>query len=165
MDNCGIHSTDISGCRGQISTICLPPNCTSVHQQMDLGSIENWKKIYRKKLWKCIVNNLECSKKPRDESSSLKAGMKGLSEGFDPHILDVCVIDEERWAPVTQETDVSCRIKANVLSLGMNNSLSLECGKFKVSSPIDNVEDFFGQLQNLSLHVHRSDVYHDVVRM
>ena len=47
MDNCGPHGTDIVDHTGQIQIITLPPNCTGVHQPMDLGIIASWKSKYR----------------------------------------------------------------------------------------------------------------------
>ena len=44
MDNCGPHGAEISDPLGQVQTIVLPPNCTSVHQPMDQGIIQALKK-------------------------------------------------------------------------------------------------------------------------
>ena len=34
----------------------------------------------------------------------MKAGMKGLDEGYDPHMLDVCDLIYEAWEDVSERT-------------------------------------------------------------
>eukprot|EP00171_Calliarthron_tuberculosum_P022414 IDg22414t1 len=41
--------------------------------------------------------------------------MKGMEEGYDPHMLDVARISDRSWDDVTEDTLARCWIKANVL--------------------------------------------------
>ena len=39
LDNCGPHGAEVTDPLGQVKILPLPPNCTSVHQPMDMGII------------------------------------------------------------------------------------------------------------------------------
>lgn len=47
MDNAGSHDSNTVDPRGQVRIECFPPNCTSVHQPMDMGIIASIKVKYR----------------------------------------------------------------------------------------------------------------------
>ena len=47
MDNCGSHGNDLTDSLKQVRIFALPPNCTSLHQPMDMGVIASWKVRYR----------------------------------------------------------------------------------------------------------------------
>jgi len=39
MDNCGPQGAEVVDPSGPVQILLLPPNCTSVHQPMDMGII------------------------------------------------------------------------------------------------------------------------------
>ena len=47
MDDAGSHNSNEIDNRSQVRILCLPPNCTSVHQPMDMGIIAAIKVKYR----------------------------------------------------------------------------------------------------------------------
>lgn len=114
MDNCCPHGADISDIREQIETLTLPPNCTNVHQLMDMCIIAAWKKRYLYHILRQIMSELESRQELRDNCSSVLAGMRGMTEGFDPHILDVTSMVKDSWDEVFKKKILWCFIKAEV---------------------------------------------------
>ena len=99
----------------------LSPNCTSLHQPMDMGIISTWKLKYRSLLIRAIVEDLETRQQQLDYSTALNQGIRGLSEGHDPHLLDVAKMVERSWAQVTLMTIFRCWVKSTVLSRAISD--------------------------------------------
>ena len=59
MDNCGPHGAAISDPLGQVRIATLPPNCTAVHQPMDMSIIAALKGGYQYKLLNQILESIE----------------------------------------------------------------------------------------------------------
>lgn len=89
MDSCGSYGADLSGPRGQVTIMTLPSNCTSLYQPMDMGIISTWKLKCRSLLVRAIVNDLDSRHQRRDDKAALLQGMRRLSEGRVPHLLDI----------------------------------------------------------------------------
>lgn len=91
MDNCGSHGDDLTDGVKQVRIFSLPPNCSSLHQPMDMGVITPWKARYHHTLLRDMIMTLETreERKKMAIDCKLKPGMKGFNEGHDPHMLDV----------------------------------------------------------------------------
>ena len=129
MDNCGPHATDVLDVNGQASILTLPPNCTSLFQPIDMGVIATLKAKYKSRLLKKILHAIEERENLRNAAKGMKAGMKGLDEGHDPHMLDVTELLKDAWDDVTLRTVARCWGKANILPRGLQADLDNEHGK------------------------------------
>ena len=78
---------------------------------------------------KIIGQNLPYREELRRTASKMKAGTKGLDEGFDPHMLDVSDILCTAWSKITVKTIARCWIKADILPREMHLLLRDEHGK------------------------------------
>lgn len=73
---------------------------------MDMGVIAALKLNYKSRLFKRISATIEHRNVLREGAKKLKAGLKGLYEGHDPHMLDVHDlifktredVSEKRWS-------------------------------------------------------------------
>lgn len=90
LDNCCADDSDMADLRGQVSIIPLPPNCTALHQPIDLGIIAEFKLGYKKYLLTGILFNFETREEHRAAATKLPRGMQGLIDGYDPDVLDAC---------------------------------------------------------------------------
>ncbi len=87
MVNAGSHSNLRDICE-QVTVIPLPPNVTAVHKPMDMGVISTWKQTDRRFLVRKLVQNIESRAERRELNQGRTYGLKGLAEGYDPHMLD-----------------------------------------------------------------------------
>lgn len=166
MDNCGPHGTDVQDVRNQVTLFTLPPNCTAIHQPMDMGVIAAWKRRYRGLLLKAIVRDLESRRQRRDDSRALRAGMRGLGEGHDPHMLDVARLVEQSWNAVDAVGISRCWIKAEVLPVDKVAELNAVHGRMRNTSGDATVREMTDMLRRLSLDADRRDpIYPQVVEM
>lgn len=96
---------------------------------MDMGLIASWKALYRCELLQQLMADFENRKERRDRYKALMNGIKGLEEGFEPHILDVARLLRKAgiWYPLTMWLDVGSRPK--VFPLGMEIDLVVEFGR------------------------------------
>lgn len=129
MDNCGPHGSDVSDSRGQVTIFPLPPNCTSIHQPMDLGVIAEWKALYRRNLLIELMDDIENQETLREQHKSKANGMKGLAEGTDPHMLDVTRLCAMSWEDVTQDAIARCWARSGILPLSDRADLEQVSGK------------------------------------
>lgn len=53
----------------------------------------------------------------REKNSELHAGMKGLSEGYEPSMLDVAILFKESCDCMSEITARICLIESKVLSI------------------------------------------------
>ena len=164
MDNCGPHGADISDGRGQVTIYPLPPNCTALHQPMDLGVIAEWKAHYRRNLLVEMMDDIENQEARRDQNKKRPGGMKGLAEGYDPHMLDVSRLCQKSWDDVKSEEIARCWSKSGILSMSDTADLVQSSGKVKRSQRECTVmSDILGLFQNMSLEalsvlLHDSDI-------
>jgi hypothetical protein len=61
MDNCSCHIVDTTRFQN-VELFFLPPNCTSTHQLLDQGIIQNFKVLYRCLLLQCRLEQLKQGK-------------------------------------------------------------------------------------------------------
>jgi hypothetical protein len=61
VDNCAAHPKDTSFLRN-VKVIQYPANCTSVLQPLDLGVINSYKQLYRKRLVQTAVYLMDAGK-------------------------------------------------------------------------------------------------------
>lgn len=152
MDNCGPHGADISDSRGQVAIYPLPPNCTALHQPMDLGVIAAWKAHYRRNLLVEMMEDIENQQARRDQNRKRPAGMKGLADGYDAHMLDVSRLCQKSWSEVTPEAIARCWTKSGILSMSDTADLVQSSGKLKRSQRECAVlSDILGMFQKISL--------------
>ena len=129
MDNCGPHGCDLKDCREQVTILTLPPNCTARHQQMDAGIIAAWKLHYKQELLRRILGNREEREALRKAAVNWKAGTKGIDQGYDPHMSDVCGMGLISWESKSEETIARCWLKCDILPPGHEATLLSSHGK------------------------------------
>lgn len=115
MENCGPHGANLFDSCEQVAIFTMPPNCTSIHQEMDMEIISAWKLKYRLLLLGSILKGVGTRQQKRDYLSALTRGMNGFAEGHDPHMLDVTHMVSKSWEEVTDTTIARCWVKSNVL--------------------------------------------------
>ncbi|CAM9967348.1 unnamed protein product, partial [Phaeothamnion confervicola] len=124
MDNCTGHGELADPC-GQVKVICLPPNCTAVHQPMDQGIIAALKLRFRTGLLYKKVATLAARGALRAAAKAMKmpAGPMGLAEGYDPHLLDAMELMKAAWGAMEEGSVARCWLKADILPLAMQAEL------------------------------------------
>lgn len=157
MDNCGPHGTDLNDPQEQVNILTLPPNCTAIHQPMDLGIIGAWKLRYRRLLLQEIVKNLESRQARRDGSAELVSGMRGLAEGHDPHMLDVARLCSESWDLVTEMTICRCWVKSDMLPRGTSTDLNATFGRMSNTSREEEIMRMVEMFKKITIAVDLRD--------
>ena len=142
MDNCGPHGTDLQDAREQVTILTLPPNCTARHQAMDAGIIAAWKMQYKQELLRRILGNLEEREALRKAAASWKSGTKGIAQGYDPHLSDVCEMVHISWEAISEETIARCWLKCGILPSGHEAALTTDYGKVTGTRILRNDLDF-----------------------
>lgn len=112
MDGCASHAELVDD-RDQVTVMTYPPNCTSVHQPMDMGIIAATKVIYRKELLSVKVSTMLVAETLRAQAKERKMarGTMGLAEGHHPHVLDAADLIKLAWGQITQKTIARYAIK------------------------------------------------------
>ena len=105
MDGCSSHD-DLVDDRRQVTVMTYPPNCTSVHQPMDMAIIYATKLLYRRELLNIKASTMEVAETLRSQAKDRKVnrGMAGLAEGHQPHVLDAADLLKRGWEQVTEKT-------------------------------------------------------------
>ena len=105
MDGCKSHG-DLVDPLGQVTVVLYPPNCTSVHQPMDMGILAALKLLYRRGLLDRKTATMLVAEQLRAEAKQKKMvkGTAGLAEGHHPHVLDAMELLYDAWILVTQTT-------------------------------------------------------------
>lgn len=115
METCAPHGADICDSRMQVTILPLPPNCTSMYQPMDMDVIASLKLHYRSLLLNRIESTVKHRAEMRRASQHLKAGTRGLDEGYDPHMLEATEWVGETWKKISVATVARCWINAKIL--------------------------------------------------
>ena len=125
MDSCESQGGDLTGSLKQVRIFALPPNCTSVHQPIDMGFIASWKVQYRHTLLRDMIMTPETrpERKHMPIDCSLKSGMKGLNEGHDQHMLDVSEMVAKTCGEVSERTIGRGWIKLQILPVHVQADL------------------------------------------
>lgn len=126
MDNCGPHGSDVNDSRGQVTIFSLLPNCTSIHQLMDLEVISKRKTIYCRNLLAELIGDIENQDARREEHKKKSADMKIIAEGYDPHMHDVTRVCEKSWDDVTCKSIAQYLRKSGILPVSGDTNL-LQC--------------------------------------
>ena len=89
----------------------------------------------------------------QEAAKKLAAGLKGLDERHDPHMLDVAEMLENVWESVTERTIARCWIKSDILPKCVNGDLINKHGKVSgkknsgLEIEMDKLMDVFKKLQ------------------
>ena len=105
LDYASLHGKDLTDTRGEVRTLKLLRNVTSVHQLMT-GVINARKKLYRERILRGVVLNIENRAERGRLKKHIRADMCGIREGHEPHILDVAKIVKPALDDFTQTTFV-----------------------------------------------------------
>ncbi len=107
MDNYGGHELD---CTLPVVRIeLLPPLCTAKYQPLDLGSISHSRMRYRSVLLRTTIEmKLKRSAGGALFGTSFNRGVRGIEEGWLPHVGYTIRIFEEGWAQTTRSTVIRC---------------------------------------------------------
>ena len=147
MQNCGPHGTDLSDHREQVEIFTLPPKCTAKLQPMDMCVIAAFKLRYRRLFLARIIATIEERDEVRAAAKNMKAGMRGLDEGYDPHMLDVADLVKQPWEGVSEKTIAQCWIKADILPRAVQGELPGVFGKVRGLKRLDDeYEDQLGEV-------------------
>ncbi|PXF45097.1 Jerky protein-like [Gracilariopsis chorda] len=114
MDNCGPHSADLNDSLEQVTILTFPPNFTSMFQPMEMVVIATLKMKYKSRLSARISLTIENRIELRSKAMHMNRGTKGLEEGYDSHMLDVCELLKEAWHSNSEKTVARCWIKADI---------------------------------------------------
>ena len=68
----------------------------------------------------------------------MKAGMRGLDEGYDPHMLDVADLVKQAWEGVSEKTIARCWVKADILPRAVQGELQSVFGKVRGLKRLDD---------------------------
>lgn len=157
MDSCVPHDADIKNFFERIGILSHSYNCTSIHQPLEMGFIAALKKRYRYYMLCKTMVDLESRNERRDNKATVPAEMCGLSECYDPQMLDVTTIVKHSWHQVSKYTIVLCWVKAKALPDVINVDLNAEFGSMcgDLSSP--KMHETVEKRQKTFLNVKRSD--------
>lgn len=150
MDNCGPHGSNVLDIRGQVRVFPLRPNCTALHQPMDLGVIAAWKVRYRTRMLTEIMGDIENQSSKRDASKNRTSGMKGIQKGYEAHMLVVSRISKLSWDDILAESIARCWVKSRILPISVGMGLAEDFEKRKVSLGND-AEDIVEMMGTLSI--------------
>lgn len=65
----------------------------------------------------------------KEANKTKKPGTKGIEEGYDPQLLDVAEMVFETWNSVSEQAITRCWVKADILTLEVQASLTAQYGK------------------------------------
>lgn len=105
LDNCGPDGVNAKNYQEQIVIFTMPPNCSSIHQPMNVGVFSTRKILYKSHMLQNIVRELWSRQKRRLKNAPSPADMKGISEGFELHLLDNTVSVKHTWNLVTKKSN------------------------------------------------------------
>ena len=100
---------------------------------------------------RCIVLEIETRAERRRLNKHLRAGMRGVREGYDPHILDVATPAKEAWENVSQMTLARCWMKASILPAGHSAGINASEGRMQNASKTSDVQEVMNMLRNLPI--------------
>ena len=164
MDNCGPHGSDVGDPNGQVDIYLMPPNCTALHQPMDMGIISAWKRKYKSLMLTEIARNLENRTELRAQAHQLRAGMRGMSHGYDPNMLDVAEMVHHSWKSVSEMTIARCWAKSNILLLDKAAFINSTFGRMRNTSSEDDVQAILVAMKRITLEVQPCDSLSDETR-
>ena len=121
VDYVSLHG-DLKDGRGQVEVIPLPPNITAVHQPMDMGITQKWKREYRMRMLAAIANDVGTIEERRFLNEANPVGTNGIAEGFEPHLLDVMRLGKEAWDFLPQIVLAKGWERAGILPPGKNTA-------------------------------------------
>ena len=151
IDNAPGHFRELV--KGNVTVKCLPPNCTSWKQPLDLGLIAAFKKRYKHLYLKDVVEfyglQEEVKDSINDQARQLRRGVAGIAHGRSANLLDAAYYVKRAWESITETTIQNCFRKAEL-------GLSLPCAN--PSGDNDDFSDFIHLLQNLSLDINRDEL-------
>ena len=91
----------------------------------------------------------------RRAAQHLKAGTRGLDEGYDPHMLDATELVGEAWEKISVATIARCWTKAKILPTEVQEALIMKHGKPSVREDVrrkrDELDRFAEILKKLQL--------------
>ena len=117
VDYVSLHG-DLKDGRGQVEVIPLPPNITTIHQPMDMGIKQKWKREYRLRMLAAITSDVVSRQKRRLLNEANPLGTNGIAEGFEPHLLDVMRLGKDAWDFLPQIVLAKAWEKAGILPQG-----------------------------------------------
>ena len=123
VDNCGGH--DASMVVDNVSLISLPPNCTSVHQPLDMGLLVAMKRRYKKYMMFEWLEMLENRESLLRQYARMTAGVGGVLFGRKVNLADAARNATRSWIETKQCDVICCWLKAQILPTEHEAILSL----------------------------------------
>ena len=166
MDNCWPNGTDLLYPTEQATVITLPPNCTSMFPPMEMGIIACLKVRYRSIVLSRTLEVFQDRSQLLNAAKDLAAGLKGLEEGRDPHMLDVAEMLENVWGSIEETTIARCWIKSDILPKSVNADLLKKHGKLsmkKNSDPENDLKNLIDLFKNLRLQRQNGELRENVI--
>lgn len=137
MDTCGPHGSDIQLFNEQISFYRIPRNCSTIFQPMDMGVIAAFKIKYREMLVSRISAQIGERDRLRAAADTIKQSLRGLDEGYDPHLLDASELARDAWDQVSKEI-ISCSwVRSDLLPKESQGRIRDDRGEIRKGEAID----------------------------
>ena len=122
MDNTGSHM-DITDPHAQVSVEFYPPNCTRLHQPMDMGIIAAVKVRYRHIFLRQSMEVFSARVELREMYKKRTPGTRGIAEGYSAHVLDAMEILDECWKELEPVSLAKYWLKERTLYPGVSKQI------------------------------------------
>lgn len=123
---------------------------------MNKWIISTWKRNYRSIRLKNPLLDIETHSQRKEWNKGLNSGLKGISEVYDPHLLDVSKIVKESGNKASEMKVASCWIKYKILPMAMETKLSTTYGRMR-NDRIELVKSMMDGLKKLFLSTSTND--------
>lgn len=139
----------LRGSGDQINVITLPTACVgpTILARMTLADL--WRICFRREMMRAIVRRLDRRVHLRSLNSGLREELRGLQEGYEPHVMDLMVISRDAWAAVSNASIAQWWMKSHVLPVEVCSHLYTTYG---VVGGLDKkfvVQEILGSVQRI----------------
>lgn len=110
------------------------------------------------------MKDIETRQSRRDQFENIQRGMRGLSEGFDPHMLDVAEMVSKSWKEVSEECVARCWIKSKALPCAVEAELGAQFGRVSVVNESEDTKEIVDCMSRLSITLDRRDPFFEQIR-
>lgn len=108
----GFEPQDI---QGQVRIAHFPRNSATIHQPVERGIITAWKALYKHCLLKDVAQEVETRNNRRLHAENLLPELRGLTEGYEPNLLEVSELIHTTWNELSLPNIINCWLRADIL--------------------------------------------------
>lgn len=150
VDNASSHQNIVYP--KNMDVIRLPPNVTSVHQPMDMGTIRAWKVEYRRIMLRSLLNDIETIVERKQANKNRTKGLNGIQEGYDANMHDVCLMSKKAWDNVSSDTIKRCWVRSHCLPCVMEAEISQSVNTTKQKCSNEQETELLHLFKRFRLH-------------